>query len=164
MAPVVARGLRLETKSGKSPLVYPSSDDVQRFTLSSRHFADVPFEPNDTYFAETKTTKRTGETGRTLKKPRVIITPGAEPGTIAFLDWHRTGPDALYIDYMRVRRDLRGEGFGRQLVADFYETVVGPSRARYVDWGRVMSEAAWKVYEEARRRYPDVHHHGKVYF
>lgn len=161
---MVARGLRLERANSKSPLVYPSSDDVQRFTLSSRHFADVPFEASDTYFAETKTTRRTGPTGRALKKPRVIATPGAEPGTIGFLDWHRTGPGALYIDYMKVRRDLRGEGFGRQLVADFYESIVMPSGVRYVDWGKVMSEAAWKVYEESRRRYPDVHHRGKVYF
>ena len=161
---MMARALHLETRTSDSPLEYPSSSDVRRFALFAPELVSVPFESSDTYFSETRTTRRTGPTGRLLKKPRVQITPGAPPGTVAFLDWHPRGPDAIYIDYMKVRRDLRGEGLGRRLVADFYESVVVPSGARYVDWGKVMSEAAWKVYEEARRRYPDVHHHGKVYF
>ena len=93
MAP---RGLQLETKSGKSPLAYPLSDDVQRFTLSSPHLVDVPFEPGDSYFAyvEGRMTQRPGPRGRLMKKPRVRIVPGAEPGTIGFLDWHRMGTTA----------------------------------------------------------------------
>ena len=161
---MVPRTLHLETRTGDSPLEYPASNDVRRFALFSRDLVDVPFEANDTYFSETRTTRRTGPTGRPLKKPRVHVTPGAPPGTVAFLDWHPIDSDAIYIDYMKVRRDRRGEGLGRRLVADFYASVVEPGHARYVDWGKVMSEAAWKVYEEARRRYPNVHHHGKVYF
>lgn len=160
---MVPRALHLETRTVNSPLEYATSD-VRRFTLFSRDLVDVPFEENDTYFRETKTTQRTGRAGRPLKKPRVHVIPGAPPGTVAFLDWHPMGSDAIYIDYMRVRRELRGEGLGRRLVANFYESVVQPSRARYMDWGKVMNEAAWKVYEEAQRRYPNIHHHAKVFF
>lgn len=154
--------MKLETRRETSPLEYRSSDDVQRFALFSPDLLDVPFEHGDTCFAEVRTTKRTGPSGRPLKKPRVHVTPGAPAGTVAFLDWHTIGPGGIYIDYLKVRRDLREQGFGRRLVADFYETVVVPDNVRFVDWGSVMSEAAWKVYQEAKRRYPNIQHHGKV--
>ena len=149
--------------SGASPLEYPRSAEVQRFALWSPELVTTPFVAGDAYFAETsRTIRRSPTTGRPLRRPRVETTPGAPPGTLAFVDWHRTAPDAIYIDFLKVRRDLRGQGFGGELIDRFYADVVGASGTRAVDWGDVTDDAAWALYQRARGEHPDVYHHARL--
>ena len=63
---------------------------------------------------------------------------------------------------MKVRRDLRRQGFGGELVSRFYADVVRPSGAHGVDWGDVTDDAAWALYQRTRSEHPDVYHHARL--
>lgn len=145
-----------------SPLDYERSDNVYRFALFAPELVDVPFLPGDTYFAVTERVHRYGANRRLLKKPRIEITPGAQPGTLAWLDWHTTAPSDIYIDFMKVRNDWRGRGIGRQLVEGFYQHVVDRDAVTYVNWGDIMSDYAEKLFHYMRRQYPHVQHKAKL--
>jgi hypothetical protein len=155
-----------------SPLHYDRDPYVRRFLLVDHDLDSVPFQEGDWYFAEVRKTIKYGKTGKPLKTPRIEITAGMSPGTIGFVDWHfvgfGVGPEArdavsptIYIDFMKVRSDMRNTGAGRRLVEGFYEAVVVPYDVTYVDWGRIVSDHAWLIYEKVRVRYPHVLHHGK---
>lgn len=147
-----------------SPLVYSRSGDVRRFALWSPDLVDVPFEPKDTYFAITERIQRYGANKRLLKTPRVEITPGARPGTLAWVDWHWEAPQYIYIDFMKVRNDWRQHGAGRQLVEAFYQHIARPQGAVYVHWGRVMSPYAWRIKQHMERIHPDIRTSGHIDF
>jgi hypothetical protein len=147
-----------------SPLVYPRSGNVQRFALYSPELVDTPFEPHDTYFAQTERVQRYGKSGAKLKKPKVEIIPGARPGTLAWLDWHTAAPQFVYIDFMKVRNDWRSHGAGRQLVEAFYKQVVVRDAVENIHWGQIVSPYAWKIYQRMVQLYPNVSHGGRVDF
>lgn len=150
----------------KSPLQYVKSNDVNRFGIMSPELVNVPFQRGDAYFApiERKIT-RSPKTGRTLKTPIIDVTPGSRPGTIGFVDWHTYGSgsdEGIYIDFMKVRSDWRQHGFGKAMVAAFYENeVVGKES---IGWGKIMSPYAWKIYQQMKLTYPNIHHSGHVDF
>ena len=155
--------MRISSTMSPSPLSYPVAARVERFMIGAEDLERAPFTPGDAYFTGmTRTIKTSPATGRALRKPRVEQIRGTPPGTIGFLDWNRSGPDGIYVRYMSIRRDLRGKGLGRKLVHRFYDEVVLPLGAAEVDWGDVMSDAAWRLYMEARERFPQIHHHAKL--
>lgn len=104
-------------EQGRSPLVYPRATNVQRLALVDPTIG-VP-DTRDTYFVDTfRTRSRKRPFGR-LKKP-VLESRGALPGTLAFLDYHRAGPNHWYIDFLKSRHDQRGRGYAKRLIAAFY--------------------------------------------
>ena len=74
---------------------------------------------------------------------------------MSFIDYHvySTGDGyAVYINYMATRPDLQKKGFARKLLQAF----MGRAEEQgvvYVNFGRVMSPAVWKLYQEYRSRY-----------
>jgi|SRR5271165_2581264 len=128
---------------------------------------DVPLKPNEPYFAQTTQTMLTSPTtGRTFKKPRKTILPGAKPGTIAFVDYHPTSMapmTSLYIDYVRVRSDMRSRGIGYRMVKAFYEAFAARG-VTLINWGRVMNTEAWRLLERMQAEYPSIESVGKRQF
>ncbi len=128
---------------------------------------DVPLKPNEPYFAQTTQTMLTSPTtGRTFKKPRKTILPGAKPGTIAFVDYHPTSMapmTSLYIDYVRVRSDMSHQGVGYRMIQAFYEAFAARG-VTYINWGRVMNTHAWRLLERMQAEYPSIESSGKRQF
>lgn len=149
----------LSVRETVSPLEYDRAAHVLRLELIDPSLP--PPKKGDAYFAETQQFVMRGPTGRRYKKPRTKAIPGTPNDVAAFLDWHPYGgPDAAYIDYMKVRQDLRGQGYAQRLVESFYEDVVLPRGIGYVHWGKVMHPTVWSLKEMAETRYPDVHTSG----
>jgi 8-oxo-dGTP diphosphatase len=147
---------------GESPLDYTDSTWLkpQRMAITDSEAGEHP--KGDTYFAEThRQVMRNPDTGRALKKPRTITTPGAAPGTVAFADYTRPHPDVLYINYMKTRKDHGGQGLARDLVDHL---ISQHPDARHVDFGKMMHPAVGAIKDEMARRYPDRHIRGKVYY
>lgn len=122
-----------------------------------------PPKPYESYFAQTTQTMHTSPTtGRPFKKPRKTILPGADPGTIAFVDYHPTSMapmTSLYIDYVLVRGDMRHQGVGYRMIKAFYEAFVARD-VTDIDWGRVMNAQAWRLLERMRVEYPGIESSG----
>lgn len=137
-----------------SPLEYPRAARVHRFELVDPSLP--PPRRSDAYFAETRQYESYGRSGRRLKRPRVTVIPGAPQDVAAFLDWHEYGERAAYIDYMKVRQDLRGQGLAAELVQAFFDAIVLPRGMTLVHWGKVMSPAVWVLMERMREAYPAV--------
>lgn len=131
----------------KSPLTYNRAGDVNRISLIDK--SSPPFEKHDSYFDEiTKQITYNRKTGKIYKKPKVEVTPGAAPGTVAFLDYHTyifSGEKYVYIDYMKTRRDMRGQGHARLLI-NYLKNKFGTNSV--YDFGKVMTESVWKMKKE----------------
>lgn len=140
-------------RGGPSPLKY-NRGATERFLLVDTD--SPPFDPKETYFAETKATMG----------GKKVTLAGAPPGTVGWIDWHFMASvdprDTIYIDYMRVRQGYQKKGTGLLLVEAFYEDVVVPSGVKYVDWGDIVHDAAWKLFLKMKDRYPKFSHHGKL--
>jgi hypothetical protein len=108
----------------------------------------------DTYFTETRELVRRGASGQMLKKPRINVTPGAEPGTVSFADTHPWGDDGTYIDYMKTRADQRSLGHAGALVDHIAQQYPGA-----IHFGRVMSPSVWKMMEGLEAQGRQVHGH-----
>jgi GNAT superfamily N-acetyltransferase len=128
---------------GRSPLVYDKSDRVYRIAIVDPN-APEP-KPYYTYFVPTYR-KWSSRTGKPLKKP-VLESQGAEPGTVAFLDYHDIGDNGWFIDYIRVRDDYKGRGLARALVDAFY---IEHADASIIMWGKILQPPAWKLFVEYR--------------
>lgn len=126
-----------------------------------------PPRPGEHYFVQTTQKMHTSPTtGRPFKKPRVTILPGAEPGTIAFVDYHPTSMapmTSLYIDYVRVRSDMSHQGVGYRMIKAFYEAFAARG-VTLIDWGRVMNAHAWRLLERMQAEYPSIESSGKRNF
>ncbi len=146
-----------------SPLIYDRSPVVHRFAIFDPELVNVPFERGDSYFAETSRNEYYGKNGRRLKKPRVTVTPGSRPGTIAWIDWHPWGGDWIYIDFIKVRADQRGGRFGSRVVEEFYRHVV-PRGYHGVHWGKVLNPYAWQLKARMQTEHPEIHHAGHADF
>lgn len=142
---------------GISPLVYPRWETpADRIALVDPEVPPAP--PWATYFAPTARTIRQGKTGRYLKHPRFEPIPGADPGVVAFLDYHIIGHDplAVYLDYMTTRADQMHQGYARKLI-DAWVALFPPGT--YLDFGKIMSDAVWRLYTEKRDAGLNVHGH-----
>ena len=124
----------------KSPLVYQKDPNVKRLSLVDTESPE--FKKHDQYFAALKRFTYTGDTGRRLKNPREVVTPGAAPGTIAFLDYHIPSENFIYIDYMKTRNDMQGQGHAKKLID---ELVNRHGKDAYYDFGRILNPAAGKL-------------------
>lgn len=136
----------------KSPLEYFRHPYVRRLSLVD---PDSPeFKKGDVYFAQTQKYDFYGPSGRKLKKPKVSPVPGAEPGTLAWLDYHWTSQDGehLYIDFIKTRQDMRGMGYARQLVE---ELIKRHPQAEYIDFGKMMNPGIGKIYNDVKAKYAD---------
>jgi len=147
---VSASSLRIEEY--KSPLDYNRSGNVMRLALVDARAGEP--DPHDSYFAEITRTRNRAKNGKPLKKPKTeLVSPGAAPGVVAFLDWHQWGPKAVYIDYMKSRRDMRGKKHIQRLLDHLYKE---HKNDEIIHWGKVMNEAAWSLFE----RYQGLEEHG----
>lgn len=131
------------------PTGYPKGA-VQRLAIVD---TDAPAPPsNAPYFVERSHVATVSKTGKPLAKPRKVVTlPGAPPNTVAFLDYHVYGPRpgayGAYINYMSTRRDMQQRGLARELLLYFMDNAER-SGVTYVNFGKIMSPAIWKLYEQ----------------
>jgi len=138
---------------GPSPLDYRESSALHPDRLAIVNSAAGEHPKGDAYFAETsRKVFRNPDTGRRLKNPRTIVTPGAEPGTVAFVDYTRPTPDSVYVNYMKTRSDRRGEGLGTALAENL---IARHPDAKIIHFGKMMHPAMGHIKEEMARRYPD---------
>ena len=141
--PMVRDGLRhtgsgsvgegLTVWRGDSPLDYHGSR-VKRIALIDP--SAPPSHPRTTYYVPTK--NRRGSV------------PGAEPGTVGFIDHHvARGYDGkvVVIDYVSVREDQRGQGLMVRLVDELFSE---HEDAAEIDFGRIMSNAVERQYHRRR--------------
>lgn len=151
-----------EEEQGISPLAYRHTTPVLRYGLVE----DSPSPPFDaTYFTETSYKQRKNpETGRTWKVPRIVVVPGAKRGTLAFVDWHSCGYDCVYIDYLAVRPDRRGEHLASALTQAFFRNIVEAHEKAVVDWGEMMEPQIGSLKNKMAALYPDRQHYGKARF
>ena len=130
----------------RSPLTYNVSGNAKRLGLIDSE-AGEPDE-RETYFAETQKELRKKNYQR-YKKPRYETIPGAEPGTVAFLDYHEfpdyygDGKTYLYLDYVSTRNDRLGQGHARKL----FEGLLGKyGKDSHYDFGRIAHKAVYKIF------------------
>ena len=91
------------------------------------------------------------------------MVPGADPGTVAFVDFHPYGPDTLYIAYVAVRDDMRSKGLGNRLMTAFYQDAQRRG-VKAVNWGAVHHEHAWAIMKKMQADFPSIDSHGKHRF
>ena len=150
-----ARALGLSARRNPAPVIQETTSPLQYhhdapvYRLQVVDESAPPPDPRATYFAETTRTVRKGKNGQPLKTPRVEVTPGADEGVVAFLDYHRVPgqTDAIYIDYMSTRDDQQGKGHATALVDKLYGMFPD---AAWIDWGDIMSDAAWRIFKTYR--------------
>jgi len=139
--------------------IYASANTVRRVALVD---PSAPAATNEMFFTDKTRTVRYVK-GRPLKKPRIHVLPGALPGTVAFIDFHTYGPDALFIDYTAVRPDLRGQKLGQRLARAFYEDAKRQG-ITFIEWGKVLNDHAWAIMKKMEAEFPSIRSHGKVWF
>ncbi len=145
----------------ESPLDYSETawGTVRRLALIESEAG--PHHKGDTYFAERKTlTYINPDTGRKVKKPREIITPGAADNTVGFLDFNIENDKTIYINFMQTRVDFRRQDVASDLVAELYRRY--PSHR--VDWGKLMHAAAGALFREYKMSHPDRTFGGMDYY
>jgi hypothetical protein len=155
-----AGGVRGE-EQGISPLTYRHTTPVLRYGLVDEGASPPP--PSATYFAKTSyKQRRNPETGREWKTPRIVTVPGAKAGTVAFVDWHPCGYDCLYIDYLAVRSDLRGQHLASALMRSFFRDIVVRHEKTTVDWGDMMEPQIGALKKAMEKLYPAIRQYGKA--
>lgn len=141
----------LEIKdAGWSPLSY--NWRARRLSIIDHDFGD-PLK-SDMYFSKQEHWRKRSSSGRLLKKPVLDETiPGAEPGTIAFLDYHGDN-EILYLDYLKVRQDLRGKGYARKLIEELIR--MNPD-ITVLQFGRMMQPQIGHLMQDLK-----IKHAGKI--
>jgi predicted GNAT family acetyltransferase len=133
-----------------TPTGYPKGS-VRRLALIDTEAPEAP--KNARYFVEYTREQKIGKGGRFLKKPRKIVEPGATPNTLSFIDYHVYGNGKyVYINYMRTRDDVEGKGLARALLLHFMDDAER-SGVTHVNFGKIMSPAIGKLYQEYERLY-----------
>ena len=142
--PVMSYSIVEET----SPLKYDSGLTHRR--LSAVDENAPPPGKYDSYFAQQERLTRHSPSGRTLRKPRVEITPGASsPQVVGFVDFSFVR-GFLYIAYLKVRQDYRGKGLASFLVK---ELVRRHPQATHIDFGKIMQDPIMSIYEKMKREH-----------
>lgn len=144
---------------GPSPLDYSSSSWVQPERLAVVNPDAGEHPKGDFGFSELRSVERYGKSGKALKKPREKITPGAAPGTTAFVDYSRN-QHSLDIHYMKTRKDQQGQGLATHLASSLVRQHPDVS----VNWGKVMNEGMDRVRQRVEAQFPDRKFHHKRYF
>lgn len=137
---------------------YTRAATVYRLALVDRSAPDAPL--NTLHFTDTGHSVRKGANGRVLKQPRMYVIPGAAPKTVAFLDFHPVTEDEVFIDFITVRPDMRGQSYGWYLASAFYERCASCGITS-VDWGKIMHDSAVAIWNRMKVDYPNVHSYGK---
>jgi hypothetical protein len=140
----------IEMRQQASPLRYDRARDVQRLSLvevdPSSPLLNAP--PSDRYFTVTKKFLTHGPSGRRLKEPKQVIddeSPAAGVGTLAFLDYHVLDGGHVYIDFVKTRRDLMGQGHASRLAEELI-SINGTDKTYY--FGKVINPGMWKIKEK----------------
>lgn len=138
--------------AGPSPLDYRTSLRARRVTLVD---GAIPLpDPKEVYFAQ-------GAVG--FINGRKATVPAALPGAAAFLDYSvDLASGGVFIHYVAVRRDLRGEGYGTRLVEHFLRSVEKDG-VPSVDFGRIEHDAMEKLFLRWRRRADEGQYQPRVY-
>lgn len=148
-------------EQGNSPLDYRASTyrSPRRIAMVDPSAGEHP--KGETYFAETSRTTRTSpDTGRRLKNPRKVITPGAPPGTVAFVDYSKSNnPGQLFIHYASTRSDQEGRGHATAIIN---ELIQRHKDAGYIDFGRIVSPGMDSVRQKIETANPSRTYHYKT--
>jgi hypothetical protein len=165
------KGLLFETvefREVDSPLEYARSSNVKRIALCDTSVTE-PAGKHDSYFTEIEKWRKYTKGGRKLKKPVLDeIIPGvSDVCIIGFLDYHKEakledGTTFWYIDYMKNRSDMRGQGSASQLIEKFYDTI--PQPGDYVNFGQMMQPAVGHLKDKMAEKYPEIKTKGAKYF
>ena len=158
----------MEFREVDSPLEYARSGNVKRIALCDSSVTEPPGK-HDSYFAEIERWRKFTKGGRRLKKPKLDeIIPGvSDVCIIGFLDYHKrstvsSGATFWYIDYMKTREDMRGQGSASQLIEKFYETI--PQPGDYVNFGKMMQPQVGHLKDKMAEKYPEINTQGAKYF
>lgn len=90
-----------------------------------------------------------------------------DPCIVAFVDFSTYGKgrdQSLFIHYFTVRDDQRRRGVARKLIEELYQrhaSRIGTHGT--LDWGKLMSDGAVKLYGQMRAAHPSVPHRGKIW-
>jgi hypothetical protein len=143
---------------GPSPLSgYNTPYPVERLTV--RHPDVVPGK-HETYIAETKREVfKSPTTGRRLKNPQTVVTPGAGEHAAGFVD-HDFAHGVLKIHYMKVAGAAEGQGVMHRAV----ESLISHYSPKVVDFGKLMNPAAGAIHEKVRDAHPDIVVRGSKYY
>jgi len=94
-----------------------------------------------------------GETGRPLKKPKVVQNPSAAaPGTAAFLDYEVRPQNEVYVHYMNTRSDMTKRGLGNRLM----DTVASQFPQHRINLGQIESKHVYNMKQRLSREGRDV--------
>lgn len=128
---------------GQSPLDYHGTKPKRLSWLDP----DAPGPlPSDVYYAETKRELR--KKNRQPYSPKRYETiPGADPGTVAFLDYEVLGDGSIYIHFIHTRNDQRGKGHMRRLIDKFIED---HWTAPEINFGEIHNQHVWKYFLEKK--------------
>ena len=135
----------IRTDHSLSPLTYQRASNIQRISLVDDESPE--FKKGDVYFSPTKKHTYYGDSGRRLKNPRTEDVPGSAPGTVSFLDYHILPGGTVYIDYMKTRNDMRGQGHAKRLVDELLQKF--GKEATY-DFGHIMNPSVGKIQKNLR--------------
>ena len=139
----------------KSPLTYSRAGNIQRLALR-----DDSIEPpyrGDFGFAD-QYSYRNPRTGRMTKK-RHLEAPGAGDDIIGFLDYHDMGKTSegkayLYIDYMKTRREHKGQGVATKLLDEFIKRFA-PDPGSTIHFVKIQNPDMFSLFEKTKEKYPD---------
>lgn len=130
----------IRTDHSMSPLPYQRASNIQRISLVDDESPE--FKKGDVYFSPTKKYIHYGDSGRRLKTPRTEDVPGSAPGTVAFLDYHVLPGGTVYIDYMKTRNDMRGQGHAKRLVDELLQKF---GKDATYDFGHIMNPSVGRI-------------------
>jgi GNAT superfamily N-acetyltransferase len=109
---------------------------------STRYYLTDPGAPeipkNDNYFTD---------------RPKTGFVPPTDPDTVAWIDvFEDNGPGRqwIYIAFMAVRTDYRGQGLGSRLIAHLYATY---PNAR-IEWGTLIGDRTPVLYKRYKQTHP----------
>jgi len=136
--------------AGKSPLKYHGYANKKRFIVVDKEASDA--EPRTHYYKDREIWRRyTKNRRRRLKKPKLEeVIPGAPPHTVAFLDYSSYGEDGIFLDYLHVRDDMRGQGHARMLVQAIIDK--NPN-LELLHFGKMMREEIGHLKDSFAKKY-----------
>ena len=136
--------------TGKSPLKYHGYASKKRLIVVDKEAPDA--EPSTHYYKDREIWRRyTKNRRRRLKKPKLEeVIPGAPPHTVAFLDYSPYGEDGIFLDYLHVRDDMRGQGHARMLVQAIIDK---NSNLKLLHFGKMMREEIGHLKDSFAKKY-----------
>jgi antirestriction protein ArdC/superfamily I DNA/RNA helicase len=144
-----------------TPLEYDRrKGTVDRVTIRHPEASVGKTKVKDTYIDETETKKLTGESGRKLKTPIIQKTPGAGENAASFIDYEVLSDGYVKIHYMKTASHLQGQGLSQKAL----DEIIKKHNPSNIDFGKLMSESSAKVFENAKKKYPEISMTGSDYY